>query len=692
MKKISRLIVLMLAVAAVLSCQSRKSSAVEDIFIPGEYSGSAMGLGGDVTVNIVVDYNKIIDISISGANETLEIGGSAIDLLSENILENGDGSVDTISGATVTSKAVKTALDAALAAARGEIAVYKLKDGKYVTRAMGHENYINVVTVFKDEQIQSCKVVSHDETMGIGNFAAARVPERIVASQSLLVDSVAGASVSSAAIKAAVTDAIKQAGGDFSAFMIPLEAPALSDEIIEEHVDVVIAGAGTSGLMAGARLSDMGYNVLIFEKADIPGGAMPMTYGGILSGGSKAAAEYGQGREQQDPYWNKNILMKILENYVKPEFDRFNKAMPYKTAMMDSSGGMVDWMRKIGIGFEPMGRYEGGLQLGLQPYMSPGVYQGGAGYSAMFLADRITVQGSRIIYATPVVSLTTDSSGTVNGLVAEGKDGRTWNIRADAVMLATGGFASNPDMIAEYYPEYEGQFFNGVSGNTGEGIVMAMEQGAAIECMGRPLGAFPAVYGSNFEVAFIDFTVPGLMVNGNGNPVHDSSHVGLGNAKLDMENGGRFYYFFDEEGVEAMKKSMAYGFSYASVFERDEVLHFKSVEDAAGKLDLPGLPESVEINNENAMAGKRRVSYLETREGIYAIRIEPNFYLTTGGLVIDTKARVLDENGKPVSNLYAAGDVAGSIEEKDGSVYGYGFPSAMTYGYIAAETISDNIR
>jgi fumarate reductase flavoprotein subunit len=136
-----------------------------------------------------------------------------------------------------------------------------------------------------------------------------------------------------------------------------------------------------------------------------------------------------------------------------------------------------------------------------------------------------------------------------------------------------------------------------------------------------------------------------------------------------------------------MKKSMAYGFSYASVFERGEAVRYASVKEASAKLELPGLQASLETNNANFLAKKPRASYIETRDGVWVIRIVPSFYLTTGGLAIDTEARVLDASGSPIPGLYAAGDVAGSIEEKDGSVYGYGFPSALTYGYIAAETI-----
>jgi fumarate reductase flavoprotein subunit len=656
-------------------------------FRPGVYSGKAMGLGGLVEVRVTVDASRILDLAITADKETEAIGGAAIKTLREQILTSGSAEVDAVSGATRTCNAVKEALQAALDQARGTAKAGGLKDGKYVTKAMGHEGYINVATTFRGGKIEGCKVISHEETMGIGNYAVARIPPRIVEAQSLEVDAVAGATISSGAIKAAVAEAVKLAGGDLASFQKPSSAAPAASQRIEKKVDVVIAGAGTAGLIAGARLADEGKSVLVFEKAAIPGGSMPMTYGGALSSGTKVGAAWGQGREQKDIYWNESLLLNVLKNYLRPQFDRYNKAMPYKTASLDASGPMVDWLREIGVGFAPMGKYEGGLQLGAEPYFAPGCYQGGAGYAAMALADHIAARGQSIVYETPVVSLRADKSGRVIGLRAEGKDGRIWEVTADAVILATGGFASNREMVAKYYPAYKDQNFNAVKVNTGDGIRMAQEVGAEVECMDRHLGAFPAVYGSNYEVAFITITVPGIMVNGDGKVIRDSSHVGLGDAKLDPANKGRFYYLFDEEGAEALKKSQAYGFSYASVFDRGEAVRYASVAEAAKALGLPELAATVDANNQAALAKKPRASYLETREGLWAIRIDPNFYLTTGGIVIDTKARVLDRKGSPIPGLYAAGDVAGSIEEKDGLQYGYGCDSAMTFGYIAANEI-----
>ena len=151
-------------------------------------------------------------------------------------------------------------------------------DGRYVTKAMGHENWIYVATSIREGKITECRVISHEETMGIGSYACARIPAAIVAAQSFNVPNLKGSSFSSRAIKNAVKEAIELSGynvDDFSA-EVPVETV---NEAIEDEYDVVIMGAGTAGLIAAVRLLEKGKKVIVVEKNAIPGGSMAMTYG-----------------------------------------------------------------------------------------------------------------------------------------------------------------------------------------------------------------------------------------------------------------------------------------------------------------------------------------------------------------------------------------------------------------------------
>ena len=578
-------------------------------------------------------------------------------------------------------------------------------DGKYVTRAVGHESFIYVATTIREGKITACQVLSHEETMGIGNFACARIPAAIVANQSINVPNVRGCSITSMAIKNAVKDAIVQAGYDPANFSAEVKKFDVVEREETAEADVVIVGAGTVGLVAGARLLEKGKKVVLIEKRDIPGGSGPMAYGGVAIAGCELYDNYDvTGALKNSYYGSVENMMGFWKAhpFLNPEYDRFDKAMPYMTAQYSNIGHLVDWFTKIGLGFNPMGTYEGGLTTGYTPYLAPGCYEGGAGYAMMFLEQRIKGLGGTILYATEATELIT-TDGKVTGVKAKSEDGASWTINGKAVLLASGGFMRNADMIKEYYPEYAGQFFNCASAATGDGIKMGQAVGGYVECTGRALPAYLSTYASKFEIALIHHSTPGIMVNAYGDNIGNivsDNHYKMAAAKLALESthGGALYYVFDDAAACTNSDFEGYGMNtYKAIFEKGEAVKYASLEEAAEKLGLTNLKAAVETNNAHSLAGeadewgRKGLPYIETREGVWVMRVDPTFYLTTGGLAIDTETHVLKEDGSIISGLYAGGDVCGSIEEKDGKKYGMGFDAALAYGYIAGETIAKEL-
>ena len=569
-------------------------------------------------------------------------------------------------------------------------------DGKWIGTAMGHDDELIAEVVVANGDLASIRVLRCDDTIGIGTTAAPMMAARILEAKNLDVDVVSGATTTSIAVRNAVSDAIMNAGGDLATFSLGAAEPSGgTDQAVE--MDVALAGAGTAGLIAAVRLLEAGKSVVLFEKQDIAGGSMPMTYSGVAAAESELQANYAVGRHDENPMFSKAGMLAIMSKYLVPENDRFDGAMPYQTAMYDNSGKLVDWLHGMGVGFYSLGVNPA---YGVTPYLAPGCYMGGCGYAKDFLVDRVGALGGQIIYATKVTELSQDSDGRVTGLLAEGRDGSTWTVTAKAVCLTTGGFAANPEMIAEHYPEYAEHKFNCAPGSTGEGILMGQKAGGAVECMGRELGAFLSTTsqaGSNFEIAFLYQTTPGIIVNASGaqfgNMMSDN-HGMLGRGLRDAANGGAFFYITDESGRITTNKNELYAMdTYKCLERRGDMVHFASVEEAAAALDLPQLEATIEAHNAHALAGeedefgRKNLPYLDTYNGIWIVSCIPTFYLTTGGLAIDTAGHVLTEDGKPVAGLYAAGDVCGSIEEKDGRPYAMGFDAAMNYGYLMAEAV-----
>lgn len=570
-------------------------------------------------------------------------------------------------------------------------------DGKYVTKALGHESWVYVSTTFKEGAITECFVISHNETIGIGNYACARIPAAIVANQSVNVPNVKGSSITSMAIKNAVREAIKQAGYKEEDFAKEIVKEA-TNQVIEKSCDVVVMGGGTAGLICAARLAEKGAHVIVVEKQDIPGGSSSMTMGGMSTCGSRRQRNFDINHTLDGTYQgNLDAMMAYQGSMVNPENVTTDGSMPFVKGMYEVSGDIADWLSDIGVGFNTLGTFEGATTMGATLTTAPGMYMGGSGYQMMFLANRIaSYANSEIIYSTKVTELLKDSDGSIIGVKAISDTNDTYTITAKKVMLATGGFAKNAEMVKQYYPEYADEFFNCGSGSTGEGIQMALDAGSVMQVQGRHLPAYLAS-AQLVELAFFGTTTPGVFVNVDGSDLGSAvSHYSCANAKLDKNNKNTFYYFFDEAAYYSGQHYMNFGFdTYKAVFERGEVIHYNSVEEASETLHLPNLKASIDEINRKHEAGEV-VGYsvpkaIETRNGIYGIKVIPNFYLTTTGIKIDPNCHVLKEDGSMIANLYAAGDVCGSMEERDGVNYGYGYYAALTYGYRAAETISKEL-
>ena len=554
-------------------------------------------------------------------------------------------------------------------------------DGKYVTKAMGHEDYVYVCTTLRDGAIVGCQVLAHSETIGIGSYACARIPAAIVANQSVNVPPVRGCSITSRAIMSAVTEAIEQSGYDLDAFSAPVVEPEdQREETID--VDVVVVGAGTAGVVCAAKLIDMGYSVAVVEKRAIPGGAMSMTYSGFPVAETTDILNFNFDGSVAPRYATYEGQCAHWASMVEPEFDRYEGKAPFMTSSYGGCNDMYGWLLDMGVGFNCLGDFEGAMMTGAGHYFAPGCYMGGAGYAMMTLARRVEGRGIK------AVGLRADDSET----------GFKLTVNAKATVVTTGGFAKNPEMLKEHYPEAAHLFFNAASSSTGEGIEMLVGAGSKYECEGRHLPGFmsSATY---FELAFLPAAVPGIAVNSFGDYIggNAGSHPFMGKMALDESQGGRFFYIFDEAGVPVVSDFEMFGFNtYKALFNRGEVLHYDTVEEAAADLDLPGLPAAIDANNEAALAGEKGYSFIETRYGIYLVAVMPTLYLTTTGACIDPQGRVLtdsyviDGDNTVIPGLYAAGDVCGSVEEKDGKNYSMGLTNTMGIAYNLARAIEED--
>lgn len=577
-----------------------------------------------------------------------------------------------------------------------------LHDGKYVAKTMGHESWISVGVEIADKKIKSCRVLYSSETIGIGSYACERVPVAIVKAQSTRVDDVAGATMASKAIKKAVRQAITDAGGSDADFSAPIVPAPITPTTKTVSADVVVVGFGNAGIIAATRLVEMGRKVIVFDKNSFPGGDFAFTYGAITGPTSQMLKKYSAGR-----YDATNLnLAKVVAGFGATGYnaanDRFNKTFPYSTAMYGGCGSVVDWFNSIGIGSCIVGAQYSGTNY----VLAPGMYMGGPGFAAKALESRFKTLGGEVYYQTAVTSLTKDAAGNITGVTAQGADGVTWNVNAKATILASGGFAKNKDMLKQYYGEdFAKEFFNCGWWSTGEVMQMAIDAGAGIECMGRHLPAYPATYASKFEIAFIHYTSPGIIVGPTGDVICNpmtSNHAVMADIQMDKKNKETFYWIMDETSAELTRKSESSGFdTYKALFEKGEAVHYESIEACAKELNLPNLKKAIDTNNELALQGpaakdafgRGNLPFIDVHTGLYAIRLHPTLYLTTGGLISDANCRVIKADGKTIMpGLYGIGDVTGSAEEKDGKTYTAGMSQALGQGWVVADTVQAALK
>ena len=372
-----------------------------------------------------------------------------------------------------------------------------------MTSALGHENYIYMETTFRGGAIANCRCLRNDETVGVGTYPCEQLPAKILEAQSVEVDALSGATLTSMAIKKAVRQAITDAGGDPTVDFCETTPTVWTAPELPAEVDVAVIGAGTAGLICATRLLEMGYSVVLLEKQDIPGGSMGMTYGGVAAAGSQLQANYALGRFDDNPMFNVDAMLAVLANYINPDHDTHDGAMPFQTTMYHNTGALVDWLHSIGVGFYTMGVNSA---YGITPYLAPGCYEGGCGYAMEFLVDRVGALGGTIAYGVKATALNQDETGAVTGVTAEGKDGTPITLSAKATVLTTGGYGASQEMLEKYSPNYAGYIFNCSPCSTGEGIEMGVAAGGYTECTDRELGAFLSTDGSDgswFEVAFL---------------------------------------------------------------------------------------------------------------------------------------------------------------------------------------------
>ena len=579
---------------------------------------------------------------------------------------------------------------AAATAASEEAGIYT--PGTYTGTAAGKNGDVKVEVTFSANAIDSVKVVEHSETAGISDGAIENIPAAIVENQSLAVDTVSGATITSDAILKAVADAVAQAGGDVEALK-NAAAPAGEKEAKELSADVIVVGGGGAGMAAATRLAQLGKSVILVEKSGFLGGAISVSGGNQVVMGSQLQVDNGVADDSVES---------MVADFEANGANKNNKEI--LTLFAENVGATTDWLvASCGITFE-----EGLHQLGEYSHNRELAYTGGGAGFAEAMRKAVEEAGVQVLLNTKAESLIADN-GTVTGVKAASSDA-DYTLTAGDVVLATGGYGANKDMLTD---EMKSALYYGPASSTGEGIQMAQAVGAQTANM-----EYGKRYPNGIEVSegmakstiagnIVGWTMSAILVNKDGNRVvnEKASNRTILEEELKQE-GGELYLLLDAETFEAWKAKLApAGISDADIEKYLEAngtttpvfAHGETLEEAAAAagINADNLKATVEKYNGFVAKGSdddfgRAATYLTKTIGegpYYIVEQKPRFATTMGGLVINTSMQVLNEAGEPISGLYAAGENCGQVMGDD-SPSGANNAWALTSGKLAADAIA----
>ena len=812
-KAIKSSVACLLALGCVTGCSNKESGT----YTPGTYTGEGQGFGGTVKVTITTDADKITDVTIEGENETPNIGGAALEQLANAIKEKQSSEIDVVAGATLTSNGVKEAVAKAIELAKGaevNTAELKYKAGTYEGTAEGYNGPITLEVTFDETKITDIKVKDQKETEYVGTPAYDIMFEDAIQANGSGIDTVAGATFTSRAIKEALNDAAVKAEATnmdtFKANTFKHEA----GEPIEGTYDVVVIGAGGAGMGAAAQAAQNGDTVAVIEmNAEIGGNT-------LVSGGQfQATMEYlvwdSANPEATEAVWDYDgktyqkvkatqgqldTLKTILnwneapfdehyfddKEYVPGEIDLVSQAgvheeylstlqalkkeiqayVDYADPKLAAGASETDltlfstdnlhifqtyygglrqtndksewiygdydlvkqfceegydlkiWLEDQGAKFNDGAQitligalwYRENINLGCD-MNSDGELDARGNWGTYFLPTKTTVlETSSTASSNTIMTRTTAESlivedGKVTGVNAVRYDGTPVTLHANkGVILATGGFAANIDEVKEENRYWKDSYITDRTGTTnrsslmGSGIVMGEKAGAATTGMDFTQ-MMPISWIDNGDLAFGN-GLYGVYIN----PTTGKRFVDE-SAERDVLSLGEFENGITVNGVagtflEITNANTPITFPYpydkyegttpvelGSEDIEERVYFFSNKEELQAVLDHFGMtakPEdiyaTIEAYDQSILAGEQPSDGVAKHQstntvgtvkedGSYALEGErlrvrvmaPSTHHTMGGLVVDTQRHVLDASGNIIDGLYAAGEVTGGI-------------------------------
>ena len=466
--------------------------------------------------------------------------------------------------------------------------------------------------------------------------------------------------------------------------------------------DILIIGAGTAGICAALSAADNGARVTVIEKTSCAGGSMLMS-GNTISGAGTSIQENQEIADSPDLHYQDSLAMGEINI---PELLRL---------YVDNAGSTIDWLQREGVKFEekcvvpvehaPYSRLRTHILCGA----GKGLYNS--------LAKALERRGVQVLLKTKATQLITDAKKRIIGVKAIDSYSQTKEFYGDSVILTTGGYAANREMVGKYNPRLTEAISFACPSNTGDSITLAQEVAAAttrehmqfISSMPWALETSP---GKGILATIWSRLFGAIYVNKEGRRfVNEMQEPLIIAEKLAEQKDTTMFTIHDERMLKTMHQAekpvilggfMSKGWSEERF--RREAEEGKLIKRAAS---LRELAEKIEANPEvleNTVTrynmyvdsgqdqefGRPNLSVKIDTPFFYAIPTKPYVVSSYGGLNVNSHLQVLDKADNPITGLYAAGMSVGGVHGKR-MASGNGLGWATTSGRLAGEIVCEKI-
>lgn len=515
--------------------------------------------------------------------------------------------------------------------------------GTYTVEMQAHNGPITVNVTFSADRMEEITFDANKESKQLGDIAIQMTVDEILSTQSLNVDTVAGATISSAVARAAVSQAVKDAGGDPAAMQT--EKPVDSSVLPDENTQMLIIGGGAAGMAAAVEGADLGLDVLLVESLGILGGSS-MRAGGIHGAETSVQKQYGQ-------EYTKDMLYDFIAAELSDNLDPETLDLEYCKQAVTRWGGNIDWLVDMGVTFgEP---YAG------SPYHSDaGAERNGWRYIKA-MREHMDEHGVDYRLNTRATSLIIED-GAVKGAVMQAPNGTSYNVYADSVVICTGGFLHNKELVAEYLPGFENGTTDVSIGCDGSGLLMALEAGAAVKAMDSAgMHGFACLHMGLSRSLTSPAHFGGIAVNAKGERFcnENASYADITAAAraqdacwmiMDDATFNTTSILTDISGNPDM---------YVIRDTLDELASELGIDPEGLKATAARYGEFVRNGVDEDFAKEKIALVGDFSKGpYYGVKTVIENHTSYGGLSIDNQARVLNEQGEPIEGLLAAGEVA----------------------------------